>query len=83
MMSEEIEAQEDDDNKEFNVRENNDNNGLSSEDKKRNLVGFWLLGLCNNFAYVIMLSAAHDILKEQEEKSDNSHHNASTVLKFR
>lgn len=28
----------------------------------RNLTGFWLLGLFNNFAYVIMLSAAHDIL---------------------
>ena len=28
----------------------------------RNLAGFWLLGLCNNYAYVIMLSAAHDIL---------------------
>uniref|UniRef100_A0A8C7JZQ2 Battenin n=1 Tax=Oncorhynchus kisutch TaxID=8019 RepID=A0A8C7JZQ2_ONCKI len=24
-----------------------------------------LLGLCNNFAYVVMLSAAHDILKQQ------------------
>ncbi|XP_062263953.1 battenin isoform X2 [Platichthys flesus] len=32
----------------------------------RNWSGFWLLGLCNNFAYVIMLSAAHDILKTQE-----------------
>uniref|UniRef100_T1JBF2 Battenin n=1 Tax=Strigamia maritima TaxID=126957 RepID=T1JBF2_STRMM len=30
--------------------------------KIRNLTGFWLLGLCNNYAYVIMLSAAHDIL---------------------
>lgn len=30
----------------------------------RNLVGFWLLGLCNNFGYVIMLSAAHDILSD-------------------
>ncbi|CAF0793936.1 unnamed protein product [Adineta steineri] len=29
-------------------------------------IGFWLLGLCNNFGYVIMLSAAHDILKEEE-----------------
>ncbi|CAJ0564455.1 unnamed protein product, partial [Mesorhabditis spiculigera] len=29
----------------------------------RNLAGFWLLGLCNNFAYVIMLSAAQDILE--------------------
>uniref|UniRef100_A0A8D0D528 Battenin n=1 Tax=Sander lucioperca TaxID=283035 RepID=A0A8D0D528_SANLU len=32
----------------------------------RNWSGFWLLGLCNNFAYVVMLSAAHDILKKQE-----------------
>lgn len=32
----------------------------------RNFVGFWLLGLCNNFAYVIMLSAAHDILSQQQ-----------------
>ena len=29
-----------------------------------------LLGLCNNFAYVVMLSAAHDILTKQQ--SDNS-----------
>ena len=26
------------------------------------VVSYWFLGLCNNFAYVIMLSAAHDIL---------------------
>ncbi|KAK1151952.1 battenin isoform X1 [Acipenser oxyrinchus oxyrinchus] len=32
----------------------------------RNFAGFWLLGLCNNFAYVIMLSAAHDILSQQQ-----------------
>ncbi|XP_041038046.1 battenin isoform X2 [Carcharodon carcharias] len=32
----------------------------------RNVGAFWLLGLCNNFSYVIMLSAAHDILSEQE-----------------
>lgn len=28
----------------------------------KNLVGFWLLGLANNFGYVVMLSTAHDIL---------------------
>ncbi|XP_075219496.1 CLN3 lysosomal/endosomal transmembrane protein, battenin isoform X2 [Lycorma delicatula] len=28
----------------------------------RSLVAFWLLGLCNNYGYVVMLSAAHDIL---------------------
>ena len=32
------------------------------KEKTRNLVAFWLLGLTNNFAYVVMLSAAHDIL---------------------
>ena len=28
------------------------------------ILGF--LGLCNNFGYVVMLSAAHDILKQEE-----------------
>ncbi|KAG7334767.1 hypothetical protein KOW79_001363 [Hemibagrus wyckioides] len=37
--------------------------------KCRNQSGFWLLGLCNNFAYVVMLSAAHDILKQQESQN--------------
>ncbi|XP_059204701.1 battenin [Centropristis striata] len=35
----------------------------------RNWTGFWLLGLCNNFAYVVMLSAAHDILQTQESQN--------------
>ncbi|XP_029462927.1 battenin isoform X2 [Rhinatrema bivittatum] len=35
----------------------------------RNTAGFWLLGLCNNFAYVVMLSAAHDILRGQEAQN--------------
>ncbi|XP_072454724.1 battenin isoform X2 [Notamacropus eugenii] len=39
----------------------------------RNLVGFWLLGLCNNFSYVVMLSAAHDILRNQRTPENNSH----------
>uniref|UniRef100_A0A8D0HGG0 Battenin n=1 Tax=Sphenodon punctatus TaxID=8508 RepID=A0A8D0HGG0_SPHPU len=39
--------------------------------KWRNNVGFWLLGLCNNFAYVVMLSAAHDILGHQGAPSAN------------
>ncbi|XP_039620912.1 battenin-like isoform X4 [Polypterus senegalus] len=40
--------------------------------KWRNLTGFWILGLCNNFAYVIMLSAAHDILSKQEAGSNST-----------
>ncbi|XP_065845212.1 battenin-like isoform X2 [Oscarella lobularis] len=31
----------------------------------RNIVAFWIFGLCNNFGYVIMLSAAHDILTKE------------------
>ena len=31
----------------------------------RNLIGFWFLGLFNNYGFVIMLSAAHDLLKEE------------------
>ena len=39
----------------------------------RNRIAFWLLGLCNNFGYVVMLSAAHDILKEQQShQSDDT-----------
>ena len=38
-----------------------------------------ILGLCNNFAYVIMLSAAHDILKDQEDKDHHDNHNVSII----
>ncbi|XP_014786537.1 battenin isoform X2 [Octopus bimaculoides] len=52
------------------------------KENKRNLLAFWIFGLCNNFAYVIMLSAAHDILKEEENKkqnqSDTFQNNSST-----
>lgn len=48
-------------------------------EKWRNLIGFWILGLCNNFAYVIMLSAAHDILKDQEQKDHVESHNTTTT----
>lgn len=41
----------------------------------RNAVGFWLLGLCNNFCYVVMLSAAHDILSHHRASGNQSHVN--------
>lgn len=28
----------------------------------RDYVAYWMLGLCNNYGYVVMLSAAHDII---------------------
>jgi hypothetical protein len=40
---------------------------LQSDQEQRNygnLVAYWILGLCNNFGYVVMLSAAHDILSQ-------------------
>jgi battenin len=40
--------------------------------RPNNLLGFWLLGLLNNLAYVIMLSAAHDLLQAHHLPSDNS-----------
>uniref|UniRef100_A0A8D2DM56 Battenin n=1 Tax=Sciurus vulgaris TaxID=55149 RepID=A0A8D2DM56_SCIVU len=39
----------------------------------KNAVGFWLLGLCNNFSYVVMLSAAHDILRHERASGNQSH----------
>lgn len=39
----------------------------------RNALGFWLLGLCNNFSYVVMLSAAHDILSHKRASGNQSH----------
>lgn len=30
--------------------------------KKRDLISFWVLGLCNNYGYVVMLTAAIDII---------------------
>ncbi|XP_064605922.1 battenin-like [Liolophura sinensis] len=46
--------------------------------KIRNLIAFWLFGLCNNFAYVIMLSAAHDILSEETNTSPSNSTNSSS-----
>lgn len=38
----------------------------------RDLMAFWLLGMCNNYGYVIMLSAAHDIIKSLDSDGDVS-----------
>lgn len=39
----------------------------------RDLLAFWILGLTNNYGYVVMLSAAHDIIDHfgQHEVSTN------------
>jgi hypothetical protein len=58
--------------------ENNENSSNISVTRRhinesiegRNLIAFWLLGLCNNFGYVVMLSAAKDILEKSEKSVD-------------
>jgi battenin len=34
----------------------------------RDLLSYWIFGLCNNYGYVIILTAAFDVLKQLEEK---------------
>ncbi|XP_047428683.1 battenin isoform X2 [Mugil cephalus] len=46
----------------------------------RNWIGFWVLGLCNNFGYVVMLSAAHDILKTQESGNGTASTSATLTV---
>ncbi|XP_014088453.1 battenin [Bactrocera oleae] len=38
----------------------------------RDLVAYWLLGLCNNYGYVVMLTAAHDIISAFESETQAS-----------
>ncbi|XP_051171837.1 battenin [Leptopilina boulardi] len=61
---------------EMRISEKNDverNNDTEKANKIRNLVAFWILGLCNNYGYVVMLSAAHDILRERfDHKKDET-----------
>jgi len=45
----------------------------------RNLLAFWILGLTNNFPYVVMLSAAHDILDDPHSGSNHSGVNVTQI----
>ncbi|XP_013117722.1 battenin [Stomoxys calcitrans] len=38
----------------------------------RDLTSYWILGLCNNYGYVVMLSAAHDIIGQFHEDAPPS-----------
>lgn len=37
----------------------------------RDLTAYWILGLCNNFGYVVMLTAAHDIIHDLGGNDDD------------
>ena len=40
--------------------------------KWRNIIAFWIIGLTNNYPYVIMLSAAYDIVHRLSERNHNT-----------
>lgn len=40
----------------------NGNNKVKDKGLWRDLTAYWILGLCNNYGYVVMLSAAYDII---------------------
>lgn len=35
---------------------------IKDTERWRDLTAYWIIGLCNNYGYVVMLSAAHDII---------------------
>ena len=45
--------------------EQSQNESVNEKELRRNLIAFWLLGLCNNFGFFVMLAAAFDILMDQ------------------
>lgn len=48
-------------------------NGIQGKQKDtgrwRDLTAFWILGLCNDYGYTVMLTAAHDIINRHNEVS--------------
>ncbi|EFN70074.1 Battenin [Camponotus floridanus] len=56
----------------LDVAENIFEEATAKKTQWRNLLAFWILGLCNNYGYVVMLSAAHDILDIKFSDKDNS-----------
>lgn len=45
-----------------NVQSISDKVKFKDNGRWRDLTAYWILGLCNNYGYVVMLSAAHDII---------------------
>jgi len=48
----------------------------------RDLVAFWIFGLANNFAYVVMLSAAKDILERGDGFAPSNSTSATCVVRL-
>jgi len=51
---------------EKNSSNTNHSNAAKDVGLWRDLSAYWILGLCNNYGYVVMLTAAHAIIKDLE-----------------
>ncbi|XP_063981515.1 battenin isoform X2 [Diachasmimorpha longicaudata] len=60
-----------------NDNEFNNMDSSSTGKRWRNLLAFWMLGLCNNYGYVVVLTAAHDILVSKFGSNDHDKTNSS------
>lgn len=57
-------------------------NPNNAKELPRNLIAFWILGLCNNFGYVVMLSAAYNIMSVQNGEADTKKYPGFHCNKF-
>lgn len=46
------------------------NEKIRDHGRWRDLTAYWILGLCNNYGYVVMLSAAHDIISRMNDPKE-------------
>ncbi|PAV71643.1 hypothetical protein WR25_03607 [Diploscapter pachys] len=56
---------------------------IEPKERKRNLAAFWIFGFCKNFTFVVMLTAAQDILAKSKDTLHNDNRlNSSTITDF-
>lgn len=55
---------------------------MSKLTKWRNIVAFWIFGLANNYPYVVMLSAAFDIIHALSSNNSEQQHGGSNDTVF-
>lgn len=72
-----------------NMNDGNKNEEISEEtdfpvDRSvwRDLLAFWILGLCNNYGFVVMLSAAHDIIGRFSNLDVSQNDSSSNLFKI-
>ncbi|XP_060537468.1 battenin [Cylas formicarius] len=54
-------------------------NTRGRSDRMRTLIAFWILGLCNNYGYVVMLTAANDIIEHNMDSNSDDTNTTSNA----